>query len=178
MQTQADRTDDELMAQLASGELDASAALFRRYQNNLYGFFLRMGFAADAAEDLVQEVFERLIRYRQSYRTGMPFRAWIYQIARNVRTDRRLRRTELALPDQAEAADEPWQDTEERLAQLEWALQRLPEDQLEILLLTRYQRLKYTEVGVLLGCSEGAVKLKVFRALQQLRAIYFRLEKI
>jgi DNA-directed RNA polymerase specialized sigma24 family protein len=54
----------------------------------------------------------------------------------------------------------------------------LPPEQLEILLLTRYQKMKYAEVGELIGCSEGAVKLKVFRALQQLRSLYFKLEQL
>ena len=68
-------------------------------------------------------------------------------------------------------------EREENLAQMEKAMQQLPKDQLEILLMTRYQRMKYMEVAELLGCTEGAVKLKVFRALQQLRSLYFKLQK-
>ena len=49
------------------------------------------------------------------------------------------------------------------LVMMEKAMQQLPPEQLEILLLTRYQKMKYAEVGELIGCSEGAVKLKVFR---------------
>ena len=67
---------------------------------------------------------------------------------------------------------------EENLAMMEKAMQQLPPEQLEILLLTRYQKMKYAEVGELIGCSEGAVKLKVFRALQQLRSLYFKLEQL
>ena len=73
------------MRALADGELDAAAVLFRRYQVPLFNFFLRLGFAREMSEDLTQTVFERVIKYRESYREGMSFRTWVYQIARNVK---------------------------------------------------------------------------------------------
>ena len=57
------------------------------------------------------------------------------------------------------------------------AMDRLPEDKREILLLSKYQEKKYKEIGEILGCSEGAVKVKVFRALEELRAVYKQLER-
>lgn len=66
----------------------------------------------------------------------------------------------------------------EQLEALEKALHLLTDDQREVLLLTRYQKLKYEEVGRLLGCSEGAVKVKVYRAIRQLRTIFFKLDKL
>jgi len=56
-------------------------------------------------------------------------------------------------------------------------MDRLPEDKREILLLSKYQDKKYKEIGEILGCSEGAVKVKVFRALQELKTVYAELEK-
>ena len=186
MHTFPNKTDEDLMASLAAGTLDASALLFRRYHRQLFNFYLRMGFDRATGEDMVQTVFERVIRYRHTYQPATSFRTWMYRIARNVQADNRRR--------QARMQDEAWQgpaeiaepfevpaqqtiEAAETLAQLEKALQQLPETQLEILLLTRYQGLKYAEVGELLGCSEGAVKLKVFRAIEQLRAIFLKLEK-
>jgi RNA polymerase sigma factor (sigma-70 family) len=60
---------------------------------------------------------------------------------------------------------------------LSMAMDRLPEDRREILLMSKYQDKKYKEIGEIIGCSEGAVKVKVFRALQELRALYKQLEK-
>lgn len=169
------------MRALADGELDAAAVLFRRYQVPLFNFFLRLGFAREMSEDLTQTVFERVIKYRQSYREGMSFRTWIYQIARNVKADAYRQQQaffcEPLQPERLESLVDTASDDAENLARLDRSLAQLPENQLEILLLTRYQQLKYTEVAELLGCSEGAVKVKVFRALQQLRNLFFALEK-
>ena len=58
------------------------------------------------------------------------------------------------------------------------ALEKLPAEKREVLLLSKYQEKKYQEIGEILGCSEGAVKVKVFRALQELRVVYRQLEKL
>jgi RNA polymerase sigma-70 factor (ECF subfamily) len=60
---------------------------------------------------------------------------------------------------------------------LSLAMDRLPEDKREILLLSKFQEHKYSAIGEILGCTEAAVKVKVFRALQDLKAIYHQLEK-
>ncbi len=178
--------DEDLMKQLAEGELDAAAVLFQRYKVQLYNFFLRLGFTREASEDLIQTVFERVIKYRRSYRPGLAFRAWFYQIARNVQADfqrqnGRQKPEDISIYENHPAFSESgwgdWRQKEENLVQMEKAMQQLPKDQLEILLLTRFQGMKYAELGQLLGCSEGTVKVKIFRALQQLRTLYFKLEK-
>ena len=61
---------------------------------------------------------------------------------------------------------------------LSMAIDRLPADIREILLLSKFEERKYSEIGEVLGCSEGAVKVKVFRALQELKVIFKQLEKI
>lgn len=187
MQRTSNLNDEELMGQLAADKLDAVAVLFQRYRVSLFNFFLRQGLAREASEDLVQSIFERVIKYRQSYRRGMAFRAWLYQIARNVQADFQRQGSNKVKEDiskyenHLELSENGLMglgfEREENLAQMEKAMQQLPKDQLEILLMTRYQRMKYMEVAELLGCTEGAVKLKVFRALQQLRSLYFKLQK-
>lgn len=177
-----DKTDEELMGALAGDGLDAAAELFRRHHKRLFNFFLRMGFDRANAGDLVQTVFERVIRYRHSYQGGALFRTWMYQIARNVQKDEQRKRSILRhqAADMVEAPETPapaTPDNPEQITQLENALRQLPEEHREVLLLTRYEGLKYAEAGEILGCSEGAVKVKVFRALQQLRIIFFKLEK-
>lgn len=186
MQRTPNLSDEELMDLLAANQLDAAAILFQRYRVGLYNFFLRQGIAREASEDLVQSIFERVIKYRQSFRHGMAFKAWLYQIARNVKADFQRQGGLKYAEDISKYTDhlDPGDtntvvlEQEENLIQMEKAMQQLPKDHLEILLLTRYQRMKYAEVAELLGCSEGAVKQKVFRALQQLRSLYFNMQKL
>jgi RNA polymerase sigma factor (sigma-70 family) len=67
-----------------TGQLDP---LFKRHYSPLFDFFCRMTGSRTLSEDLVQEVFFRILKYRETYRPGARFITWMYQIARNVRID-------------------------------------------------------------------------------------------
>jgi len=79
--------DEDLMLQVRDGEVAMLGVLFDRYQTPLYNFYTKMTQDRALSEDLVQDVFLRILRYRHTYRPDTPFRAWIYQIARNARFD-------------------------------------------------------------------------------------------
>ena len=79
--------DEDVMKLVKNGKLDALSILFDRYHVRLFNFFLRLIDDRTLSEDLVQNVFERIIKYRSSYREGASVKTWIYQIARNVRID-------------------------------------------------------------------------------------------
>jgi RNA polymerase sigma factor (sigma-70 family) len=170
--------DEDVMLQVRNGEVEMLGVLFDRYQTPLYNFYLKMTQDGVVSEDLVQEVFLRILRYRQSYRPGTAFRTWMYQIARNTRLDQvRKVRPETTLasePVAASLSDSAQQQQEAAMLQL--ALMQLPEDKREILVLSRFQELKYDEIARLLGCEVGAVKVRVHRALQQLREVFHQLE--
>src|SRR5262249_26468308 len=142
------------------------------YQTPLYNFYTKMTQDRALSEDLVQDVFLRILRYRQTYRPGTPFRAWVYQIARNARIDH-ARKARPEAPMLAEpAAPETGRDAaqqKQEAALLQRAMMQLPEDKREILVLSRFQELKYEEIARMLGCEVGTVKVRVHRALQQLR---------
>src|SRR5207253_10683098 len=79
--------DEDLMLQVRDGAGEMLDVLFDRYQTPLFNFYSKLTGDRTLSEDLVQEVFLRILKYRQSYRPGTPFRAWTYQIARNARVD-------------------------------------------------------------------------------------------
>src|SRR6266480_5942415 len=79
--------DEDLMLQVRDGAGEMLGVLFDRYQTPLFNFYSKLTGDRTLSEDLVQEVFLRILKYRQSYRPGTPFRAWVYQIARNARID-------------------------------------------------------------------------------------------
>lgn len=172
-------SDEELMAQVRNGVGEMLGLLFERYQKPLLNFYVKLTGNRTASEDLVQEVFFRMLKYRQSYRPETPFRAWMYQIARNARVDY-LRRTKPETswePDMSAAIvpDDTAQQSQEN-ALLYRALLRLPEDKREVLVLSRFQDLKYEEIAQLLGCETGTVKTRVHRALQELRDVFHELQ--
>src|SRR5438094_9249556 len=79
--------EEELMLQVRDGAGETLGVLFHRYQTPLFNFYSKLTGNRALSEDLVQEVFLRILKYRHSYRPGTPFRAWDYQIARNARID-------------------------------------------------------------------------------------------
>jgi RNA polymerase sigma factor (sigma-70 family) len=171
--------DEDVMLQVRNDEVEMLGVLFDRYQAPLYNFYTKMTQDRAVSEDLVQEVFLRILRYRQTYRPGTIFRTWMYQIARNTRLDQ-VRKTRPEGPFVSEpiaptsVTDSAQQHQE--AAMLQRALMQLPEDKREILVLSRFQELKYDEIARLLGCEVGAVKVRVHRALQQLREAFLLLE--
>lgn len=171
--------DEDVMLQVRDGEVQMLGVLFDRYQSPLFNFYSKMTQDRTVSEDLVQEVFLRILRYRQTYRPGTSFRTWMYQIARNTRIDQvRKVRPESPLVTEPIATPRVTDDAErQQEAQLlQRALMQLPEDKREVLVLSRFQELKYDEIARLLGCEPSAVKVRVHRALQQLREVYLGLE--
>ncbi len=167
-------SDEELMLQVREGIGEMLSVLFDRYQQPLFSFFVRLTGDRSLSEDLVQDVFYRILRYRHTYKPGSQFRSWIYQVARNARHDNLGRqRNETALEENLHPSVVPRDsvaDQQESLL-LRRALLQLPEEKREVLLLSRFQELSYEEIGKLLGCEVGAVKVRVFRALQALKEI-------
>lgn len=176
-------TDDRLMVGVQQGRVSLLGVLFERHHRALFNFFLRLTGDRQASDDLVQDVFLRMLRYRATYRPQSQFRGWMYQLARNAHINRaKAARGEVRLED---APGEPVSradtviDVMERAADaalLRRALLRLPVDKREVLVLSRFQGLSYADLSGILGCEVGAVKVRVFRAMQQLRRIVIDLK--
>src|SRR4029077_10658289 len=170
--------DEDLMLQVRDGAGETLGVLFDRYQTPLFNFYSKLTGDRTLSEDLVQEVFFRILKYRHSYRPGTPFRAWMYQIARNARQDYHRKHPQ-SLPVEPEmspaviSADSA--DAEQQAALLHRALLMLPDEKREVLVLSRFQELKYEEIARLLDCEVGTVKVRVHRALRELRGIFEKL---
>jgi RNA polymerase sigma factor (sigma-70 family) len=171
--------DEELMFHVRNGTGEMLGVLFSRYQSPLFNFYCKLTGDRSLSEDLVQDVFYRILKYRQTYKPGTSFKTWLYQIARNARLDNyRKQRPSVELEESMAPVVVPIdtaQQTQET-ALLHRALMQLPEEKREVLVLSRFQELKYEEIALLLGCQPNAVKVKVFRALKDLREAYQQLE--
>ncbi len=178
--------DSHLMQDVRQGDLGGLAALFERHHRPLFQFFLRLSGNRDLSEDMVQEVFFRVLKYRETFQADRPFTSWMYQIARNTHTDAmRKRRFEVIRggeapdpePVSGEEAVEDKLGRKQEVALLRRALDRLPADKRELLVLSRFQNLKYEQIASVLNCEVGAVKVRVYRAVRALSEIYSQLAK-
>lgn len=178
--------DNAVMLKVKSGDLDKMGLLFERYHKALYGFLYRMSGQKEVSEDMVQNVFYRMIRYRNTFTGEGEFKTWMYHLARNVLNDHHKKNkaasqhqdvTELeSRIGGGKLADEQIQK-EQELNMLNNAIASLSEESREVLILSRYQELKYDEIAGILNISEGNVKVRVYRAIQQLKSIYLKLEQ-
>lgn len=178
METQ---TDSALMELVQAGDTAQLALIFERHHVALFRYLLHMTRNRAVSEDLVQEVFFRVLKYAKSYDPDCSFASWLYGMAHNAYRDCRHKTRGERAPESVPEAQSAEPIPEELFARkqdvlfLEEALQKLPEDRREILVLSRYQGLRYEEVAAILNCGVGAVKVRAFRALKELRETFHQL---
>lgn len=173
------------MLQVKAGQLQKMGLLFERYHRPLHGFFYHLTGQAAASEDLVQTVFYRMLKYRHTFTGEGEFRTWMYHLARHAAADAAKKNKTATHHDDLSA----WQETlgggtpadaalhqAQEMELLHQALGRLSAEHREVLVLSRYQDLKYGQIAQVLDITEGAVKVRVHRALGHLRDIYTKLE--
>jgi len=157
------------------------ATLYARHQRPLFNFFLRLTSSRPLSEDLVHDVFTRILKYRSSYGEQERFTPWMYRIARNAHIEQSRRRRLEVVPADPEQVREPASQDPgpeaaaeygQNVAILRRALALLPEDKREVLVLSRFQNLRYEEIARILDCEVCTVKVRVFRAVRQLEQLY------
>ena len=168
------------MQHVKDGNLSEMSVLFERYNVKIYNFFLKLTRDREVSQDLTQNLFYRIIKYKGSYKNEYSVKSWIYQMARNIHIDycNRTKRkddvfTRIA-DDNFEIADSPDSYTEDEYEMLERAFAELPDEQKELIVLSRYQGLKYEEISGIVNLSVPAIKVAIHRAVKQLRGIYFK----
>jgi RNA polymerase sigma-70 factor (ECF subfamily) len=173
------------MVRVKHGDLDKLAVLYERYSRALFAFFFKVTLDSQASEDLVQTVFFKIIKYRDRYRAeDGSFVTWMFRIAHNAGIDHYHSlwhsRNEVRIGEADLRTDaDPNEDLlkKENSRRLKQALGLLTEEQREVLILSRYQGLKYEEIAGILKCRVGTVKARVFRAVEKLRRVYRQLEE-
>ncbi|HEX5046107.1 MAG TPA: RNA polymerase sigma factor [Gammaproteobacteria bacterium] len=172
-------SDSELMLQVRSGRSGALATLFERHHARLYRYCLRMTGNRAVAEDLVQDCFMRMLKYKATFKDDSAFVPWMFGIARNACVAHLRRASIDHVPEEqidrepAEPAEAPPEGHDVELVRR--ALLALPVERREVLVLSRYEFKTYEEIARALGCSVGAVKVRAHRAIKQLREIYLDL---
>jgi RNA polymerase sigma-70 factor (ECF subfamily) len=174
------------MLKVKNGDIDKMGLLYDRYHRQLYRFLFNMTRQKELSEDMVQNIFLRMLKYPNGFAGFGEFKMWMYHIARNSIYDhfRKVKRT----PSHSDIKD--WEEKiegemqtdsglqkEQELRILEKAMDKLGDENRELLILCRFQELKYNEIAIILNTTEGAVKVRVHRALNQLKSNYLKIEK-
>jgi RNA polymerase sigma factor (sigma-70 family) len=173
-------SDDALMLAWADGDVPAFEQLYSRHRGRLYRFLLRQLRDQALADELFQDVWQRVIAARTGWRPDAAFATWLYRIAHNRVADhwRALQYRPPAPVDADErAARIPDPDTPERTLseferrrELQLALDALPHEQREVLLLRLEQELTLEEIGAITGVGRETVKSRLRYAMDKLRA--------
>lgn len=177
-------SDNAIMLRVKAGDLDKMGLLFERHHRSLYGFLFHMTYQREASEDMVQNVFYKMLKYRHTFTGQGEFVAWMFQIARNTLKDQAKKnniKTQQLTSHEIEdsiggglSADEQLEKKQEK-AGLYKAMASLSDDHRQVLTLSRLQELKYHQVGQILGITEVAAKTRAFRAMQELKNIYTKI---
>ncbi len=175
--------DEALMAAYQKGDGRAFETLVSRYQDRVFGYFVRTFGDRSLAEDLFQRTFLHVHRARAAYNPERPFVSWVFSIASNLGKDElkhRARRPGDAnwgapeeAPTRAAAGVDPEARllVEERSALVEAALAKLPESQREVIILHKLEGLSFPDIANALGEQVEAVKARAFRGYRSLRKL-------
>ena len=177
-------SDEELMRRTADGDRQAYALLYERYNQAILSFLYRMLGNVEDVESIGQEVFLRAFRFAATYKYPQKFSTWLFTIARNlaINNARRKKRspvrnlTELKIED-ADATSDP--DTvarratddlqqREEIARMLKAMDDLPPDQKEVIMLGIFQDLSYAEMEQITGAKAVTLRSRMFHGLKKL----------
>lgn len=170
--------DSALLLRYKDGDVAAFETLYRRHNDALYRYLLRLCRHPDNADDIFQEVWGKIIKAADNYRPSAKFTTFLYRVAHNcfidyLRRNKRHKHNNDWEPDShAHPGDLPEMETERILARerLEVALRDLPEEQRDVFLLHEEAGLDLTEIAAITDCNRETAKSRLRYANQKLRA--------
>jgi len=181
-----DALDGADMARLVGGEDAALNTLMERHASRIFHFLCRMLGNEEDANDLAQETFVRVYRARESYKSAQKFSAWLYTIAGNLARNHlrwRSRHPQVSLDAESATTEQRLADsipantstpsqamiTAERAASVRAAVQSLPDDMREAIILCELEEMAVAEAALVLESTPKAVESRLYRARQLLR---------
>ena len=165
------------VARAKSGDMDAVRFLYLRYKDNVYGYVLSILRDAHEAEDATQTVFMKLMSVIHKYEPReVPFTAWILRVARNVAIDSLRQRRPVPCEEVIESGRPADDSSHDRRWGLEQALETLPEDQRDVVVLRHLVGLSPGEIAHRLGRTESSIHGLHHRARLALRRELIRAE--
>ncbi len=181
----------DLIGRAQRREPEAFEALVNLYASRLYGYFYRLTGRRDEAEDLLQELFVRLVRTIERYEHDGRFDGWIFRIATNLIRDRVRRSKRMKggaldadahagpaesnpltrVPDPAAGHPGEGLEQAEQIDRLQWALSQLGEVEREVIVLRHFSQLTFREIADQMGTPLGTALARAHRGLAHLREL-------
>jgi len=171
-------SDQELMRLVQAGDFSPASEIYDRYSSRIYNFAYRFLRNSEAAEDATQEVFVKMLKHANQFHGDAKLSTWLFSITANWcrdylrKADNKAKDSDdvlVTLPAPSEFSPDRTLEQRENQQRIQKALTALTPEQREAILLSRYQGLSYAEIAQISGCSEGAVKTRVFRAMETLK---------
>ena len=154
---------------------EALMAEARKFEKNLLNFFWRQGVSSSEGEDLVQETYLRLWKYRREYKPAAKLSTFLFLMARQVRIDALRRQTRRENREESWGKEQPTSEGPKEFGVREdvrWALAKLSEPLRDVIEFGVFQDLPYAEVAEVLGIPVGTVKSRMHNALRELKEIF------
>ena len=154
--------DHALMLKVKAGDVEKLNLLYVRYSRRFFGYFYGMTKDGATCEDLVQNVFMRMLKYKHSYSEDGNFEVWAFQLARNVFKDHYKKNKRYSFQEDMGPWEQDLKDSTNRESEMEKsdelnylkrALDELSEEKRELIELVRFQKVKYAKVAELLGTT-------------------------
>ena len=159
--------DEQLMLSYGQGDVQSFSQLYTRHKNSLYRYFLRQCASPQVAEELYQEVWNKLIKARSQYQASAKFTTWLYRIAHNELIDH-YRRT---------GTQNKWLDEDNQAKQLKVCLAQLPREQKEAFLLKHEAGFTLKEIAELVAETTENIKSRIRYAQAKLKqCIRYKME--
>ena len=177
-------SDEELMRRAQNGDRQAFSLIYERYSSAVLSYLYRMLGNVEDVESIGQEVFLRAFRFAPTYRFPEKLSTWLFTITRNLAINNARRRkrspvrnvTELNL-EGVEVTGDPWQvahhatdnvEKQEEIARILTALEDLPTDQKEVIVLGVFQDLSYAQMEEITGTKAVTLRSRMFHGLRKL----------
>ena len=176
-----DQTKDaEIVARVLKGDRQAYAVLIEAYKGPLFNLAFRMTGSYSDADDMTQEIFIKAYQNLHQFDQKKKYFTWLYTIGINLirnylnkKARDRAHQTENHLFTESQGSRSREGDliSAERLGKLEKTMQQLPVDLRETIILKYHQDLTFEEVAAITGDTPGAVKMRIYRGLKQLKQL-------
>ena len=173
--------DHDIMLSVREGDVQKLGLLFNKYSKEIFNFFQFQIKDRLKSEDLLQNVFYNILKYRHTFKNGSNFKAWMYTIARNEKNKHfkhdKVKTIDMDPEHANEEKSNPENDLERKteMKHLKKALEKISPDNRELIILSRFNGLQYKQISEIMGCKVGTIKVRMYRAMKELKEQFAKL---